>query len=96
MKSVYKDGDLLRLLTEGEVFGKNEYGEPDSYEQLVPMKRRKNRIAFKGTGTDEWEWYWLQNKRKDSATYFACVIRVGNAAYANAGNSFGIRPAFKI
>lgn len=96
MQPVYKDGDLLRLLTEGEMFGKNEYGEPDGDAQLEPMKRRKNRIAFQGKGTDEWEWYWLQNKRKGSAAGFAYVYSDGRADYDYASDSSGVRPAFKI
>lgn len=96
MKPVYKDGDLLRLLTEGEVFGKNEYGEPDGDQQLIPMKQRKNRIAFQGMGTDEWEWYWLQNQRKGSAARFALCTNSGFAHCYDASNSAGVRPAFKI
>lgn len=93
MKPVYQD-DKLRLLTAKEVFGENEYGDEDHGVQLEPMKSLKNCIAFQGKGTDEWEWYWLQNVY--SASGFACVYGNGNAGYLAASNSLGVRPAFLI
>ena len=93
MKPVYQD-DKLRLLTAMEVFGENEYGDEDSGVLLPLMKYRKNRIAFQGKGTDEWEWYWLQNVY--SASAFAFVGNLGFATYSTASASFGVRPAFKI
>jgi len=93
----FENGDFLRLPTEKEIFGVNEYGEKeaDSVEQFEPMKLRRNRIAFQGHNGD-WEWYWLQNKRKNSAAYFARVTDDGHAASSNASLSLGVRPAFKI
>ena len=93
MKPVYQD-DKLRLLTAMEVFGENEYGDEDNGVLLPLMKYRKNRIAFQGKGTDEWEWYWLQNVY--SASSFALVSTTGIANANIASNSFGVRPAFKI
>lgn len=93
MKPVYKD-DKLRLLTAMEVFGENEYGDEDNGVLLPLMKYRKNRIAFQGKGTDEWEWYWLQNVY--SASNFANVANHGVADYYSASYSLGVRPAFKI
>ena len=57
------------------------------------MKDRKNRIAFR---QNCWEWGWLQNKRKGSATYFAGVNVGGYAGSNNASASYGVRPAFLI
>lgn len=93
MKPVYQD-DKLRLLTAMEVFGENEYGDEDNGVLLPLMKYRKNRIAFQGKGTDEWEWYWLQNVY--SASTFAAVANDGIAYSAGACSSLGVRPAFKI
>ena len=93
MKPVYQD-DKLRLLTAMEVFGENEYGDEDNGVLLPLMKYRKNRIAFQGKGTDEWEWYWLQNVY--SASAFANVGDGGHASANYASNSNGVRPAFKI
>ena len=93
MKPVYQD-DKLRLLTAMEVFGENEYGDEDNGVLLPLMKYRKNRIAFQGKGTDEWEWYWLQNVY--SASHFANVANGGTADSNGASSSLGVRPAFKI
>ena len=60
------------------------------------MKKRKNRIAFQGKGTDTWEWYWLQNKYDGSAARFAYVNFIGYADYYDASDAGGVRPAFKI
>ena len=94
----FESGDLLRLPMEREIFGENIYGveEDDSVEQWEPMKKRKNRIAFQGKGTDTWEWYWLQNKYDGSAAAFAYVGCGGAADCGGASGSGGVRPAFKI
>lgn len=94
----FASGDYLRLPTEKEIFGCNDYGkdEPDDVEQWEPMKQQKNRIAFQGKGTNRWEWYWLQNPHKRSAANFACVGYSGAAACYSASYVLGVRPAFKI
>lgn len=94
----FANGDYLRLPTEKEIFGCNDYGkaEPDDVQQWEPMKQRKNRIAFQGKGTDRWEWYWLQNAHKRYAAYFAYVNDCGSANYYGASGAYGVRPAFKI
>ena len=93
----FANGDLLRLPTEKEIFGCNEYGkaEPESVQQFEPMKSRRNRIAFRGED-ESLEWYWLENEVEDSAAAFASVNGNGNANYYLAGHAFGVRPAFKI
>lgn len=96
--AAFANGDYLRLPTEKEIFGCNEYGkaEPDDVQQWEPMKQRKNRIAFQGKGTDRWEWYWLQNAHKRYAANFADVNHNGHAGYSYASGADGVRPAFKI
>lgn len=98
MLVAFNDGEYLRLPTEKEIFGENEYGEEESADvkQLECMKQRRNRIAFQGFGTDEWEWYWLKNKKYASASYFAFVNGHGNSSYGYASNSGGVRPLFCI
>lgn len=90
--------DLLRIPTEREIFGENEYGveEPEDVERFECMKDRRNRIAFQGSGTGVWEWYWLQNRSVDSATNACYVSGYGNAGDNSASISFGVRPLFKI
>ena len=94
----FDNGDLLRLPTEKEIFGENYYGEYESpyVKQWKPMKKRRNRMAFDGSKSENLQWYWLMNKARESAAYFAYVGNGGNANYHNASFSRGIRPAFKI
>ena len=92
----FTNGDMLRLPTEKEIFGVNEYGEDEGdVVQFAPMKLRRNRIAFQGLNGN-WEWYWLANKHKRSASNFACVDSYGSAYYYYASRACGVRPAFKI
>lgn len=91
------NGDMLRIPTEREIFGENVYGqeESDTVKRFKPMKKRRNRIAFQGK-EGAWEWYWLMNRHKDSASYFALVSIYGNANYGNASDPFGVRPVFLL
>ena len=93
--AAHENGDLLRIPTLSEIFGDEdaEYFEELPGKQWELMKDRKNRIAFR---CDEWEWGWLQNKRKGSAAAFASVYSNGGAASTSASYSIGVRPAFLI
>lgn len=93
----FENGDLLRIPTEREIFGRNIYGEeePNTVEQFEPMKKRRNRMAFDGLN-GETQAYWLQNKRVRSATSFCSVYYTGLAANTNASDSFGVRPLYRI
>ena len=59
----FDNGDLLRIPTEKEIFGSNEWceAEGDEVTQWEPMKLRRNRIAFQGHN-GAWEWYWLMSR----------------------------------
>lgn len=59
------------------------------------MKKRRNRIAFQGK-EGAWEWYWLMNRHKDSASNFAFVDNGGIAACSYASYSIGVRPVFLL
>lgn len=93
----FENGDLLRIPTEREIFGRNIYGEeePNTVEQFKPMKKRRNRMAFDGLN-GETQAYWLQNKRVGSATYFCDVNRAGLANNYYASYSIGVRPLYRI
>jgi len=80
--------DLLRIPTEKEIFG--------PVTQFKGMKNRRNRIAFQGSKTGAWEWYWLQNRVEDSASDFALVAGRGVADSDGASYSAGVRPAFLL
>ncbi|MBR1856618.1 MAG: hypothetical protein IJ803_06050 [Oribacterium sp.] len=90
-------GDI-RILTVEEVFGRNDYYEAADYEQLPLMKERKNRLAFirDKDGGETWDWGWLMNRVKNSASNFASVTSDGLATYNYASHSNGVRPAFYI
>ena len=91
----FGNGDLLKIPSEHEVFGKNVYGKDgdENETQWEPMKLRRNRIAFQGTN-GEWEYWWLRDV--DSSAAFALVSNYGFASRYAASGSLGVRPAFKI
>lgn len=91
----FDNGDLLRLPTEREIFGYEEYGseESEDVKQWAPMESRRNRVAYRD---GDWEWYWLQNRAVANSSGFANVNSFGRAYANNALNSLGVRPAFKI
>ena len=86
-------GDLLRIPTEQEIFGENKYGEADSAEQWLCMKKRRNRMAL---CEEELCWYWLQNTVENSASDFCYVAYDGYATADGASFSFGVRPVFLL
>lgn len=94
----FDNGDLLRLPTEKEIFGENYYGEYESpyVKQWKPMKERRNRMAFDGSKDEKLQWYWLMNRVRESAAFFALVLSIGLASRGSASYSNGVRPAFKI
>ena len=99
----FEHADMLRLLTQKEVFGENIWEsdiDEEEYEWLEPMKDRRNRIAFQGkdSSVDDWCWYWLADQLRDVAggALFAFVNSVGCSSYYYASGTLGVRPAFKL
>ena len=90
-----ENGDLLRIPTEREIFGENKYGDSDNTEQWPCMKQVRNRIALRGDN-GAWEWYWLQNRYRDSASNFCYVTSGGTADAYGASDSNGVRPVFLL
>lgn len=91
------NGDMLRIPTEREIFGENIYGqeESDIVKRWKPMKKKRNRIAFQGK-EGAWEWYWLMNRHKEYASYFARVAGDGHAGSGYASTPRGVRPVFLL
>ena len=87
--------DLLRIPTEREIFGEEKSKE---VKRFNGMNKRRNRIAFRATeyNNEAWEWYWLQNKVKDTSAIFAGVNSGGYAGYSDASASCGVRPVFLL
>lgn len=97
MKVVHGDSDLLRIPTEKEIFGENQYGQEEGkVKQFKGMKNRRNRIAWQGSKTGTFEWYWLMNRHREYASYFAIVSSGGIAYYYYASNALGVRPVFLL
>ena len=93
----FENGDFLRIPSEKEIFGKNEYGEeePESVTQWEPMRMVMYRAA--GSSDDECTiWYWLKNKSKNYSSYFAIATSRGNAYSSGAPCAYGVRPVFEI
>lgn len=92
----FDNGDLLRVPSMKEMFGETYFGvEPtEGVKQWEPMKERRNRIAWQGSKTTKYEWYWLRDVVSSPA--FAVVFGCGLASASAASASGGIRPAFQI
>lgn len=95
MKPVWKE-DLLTIPSIMEIFGENRFSEEQQDgKQWKPMKDRRNRIAWQGSKTGVFEWYWL--RVPVSAPHFAFVYADGGCACDSASGAWvGVRPAFKI
>ena len=90
-----ENGDLLRIPTEREIFGENKYGDSDNAEQWPCMKQVRNRIALLGYNGNL-PWYWLQNRSRNSASYFCLVYYYERANATYASSSCGVRPVFLL
>jgi hypothetical protein len=90
----FENGDLVRIPTVGEFFGQDDWYVMDDAEQWELMKNRKNRVASREG--EEYEWGWLQNIVKGSATAFAIVTGTGRAATNLASTSYGVRPVILL
>lgn len=97
MGVVFGESDLLRIPSEKEIFGENEYGQVEGkVKQFKGMKNRRNRIAWQGSKSGVFEWYWLMNRHKEYASHFAKVDNDGDAYCYDASNSLGVRPVFLL
>lgn len=93
---IFDDGDILTLVTEKEMFGRNKHGKNDGDEvtQWEPMKNRKNRISFCENERIR-EYSWLKTKAI-STFYFVFVDYFGYSFGDVASSSVGVRPVFRI
>lgn len=90
----FENGDLVRIPTVGEFFGKDDFYEMDDAKQWPLMKDRRNRVAIRDG--EEYEWGWLQNKVKKSAARFALVYYYGVTYSGDASFSLGVRPVLML
>ena len=95
----FESGDLLRLPTEKEIFGTNQYGEFEAQhvKQWKPMKKRGNCLIFNDAEDEQPQWYWLMNRYRKSTAHFLSVDSRGRANYYEASPCCcWIRPVFKL
>ena len=103
----FENGDFLRIPTEREIFGENQYGEYENpyVKQWKPMKQCRNRIAVDGIKAWVLQQYWLTNKARESnvlssfrnpAAFFTVADCYGKADYNDGIHALGVRPVFKI
>lgn len=90
----FKNGDLLRIPYAEEFFGDVDAYEPSGKKQWPLIQDRKNRIAIREG--EVYEWGWLQNKLKSSATSFAFVFSFGDTGSYAASYSLGVRPVLRL
>ena len=64
-----------------------------THKQWPLMQDRRNRLASR---CGEYEWGWINNKRKSSSTGFCDVYGNGSAGSRNASGVLGVRPVFLI
>lgn len=93
------DGVKFRVPFVGEMFGQDDFYEPDNVdgtweEQWELMKYRPNRITEREG--EEYGWGWLMNRVKGYASGFASVGDDGGGYYGHASNSRGVRPVFAL
>lgn len=83
----------LRLLREREVFGENQYGNPEECEQLPRYSENGNRVkTLNGVPFS----YWLASPVASNSTYFCYVRSEGSSNYATASYSYGVCFGFDI
>lgn len=83
----------LRMLREREVFGENQYGNPEECEQLPRYRKLKNRVKrLNGVPFS----YWLASPYANNSMYFRYVRSDGSINYAAASYSIGVCFGFDI
>lgn len=83
----------LRLLREREVFGENQYGNPEKCEQLPRYRKLKNRVKrLNGVPFP----YWLASPDANSSTDFCYVGSDGDGNYTDASSGGGVCFGFDI
>lgn len=91
--------DYLFLLAEFEVFGSrsgaNQY-EQNSQAQYDYYKAGNSRVAYNHSAVSTAVWWWLRSPHYTNTITFRRVITGGNADYASAVYSAGVRPGFAV
>lgn len=92
-EDLQKVASPLRLLREREVFGDNQYGNPEKCEQLPRYRELKNRVKRLDRVPFP---YWLASPCASNSTRFCTVHCDGSSTDSYAGSSFGVCFGFDI
>ena len=95
----WRDSDGIELMNEVQVYGTRAWGAGDQngydvgtqYRQFPLFRFIAPHINY---STGGWIYYWLQDV--GSAMSFARVYNCGIAAYYDASNAYGVRPAVTL
>ena len=91
--------DEVFLLAEYEVFGAISGAstqEPNYLKQYSYYSAGNSKLIYKHNDTSTAARWWERSPYSGESNRFCCVYNNGNAVKLNAGNPFGVSPAFKV
>lgn len=96
---VTKSVDYLPLLAEFEIFGTRSYAnsaEQNYQQQYQYYKNGNSKVKYRHNSTGSTAYWWERSPYYNNSSYFCYVNTNGNAGNSNAGNSYGLAPAFRV
>ena len=92
--------DYLPLLAEQEIFGgnrtySNQY-EKNSQVQYAYYSAGNSKVKYRHSATGSTAYWWERSPRYTTGSYFCRVDAAGGANNADAGESYGLAPAFMV
>lgn len=91
--------DYLPLLAEFEIFGTRSYAnsaEQNYQQQYQYYKNGNSKVKYRHSSTSSTAHWWERSPYYTGSTGFCFVNAAGGAAPANARNSYGLAPAFRV
>lgn len=91
------ESSLCRLFlpTESEMFGRSDYSDDDTYQQIEYYKDRRNRIKCDEKGGEP-DWYWLASVYGGSSAHCVPVSYGGYSCYRSASTELRVPVCFII
>lgn len=96
---VTKSVDYLPLLAEYEIFGTRSYAnsaEQNYQAQYQYYKNGNSKVKYRHSSTSSTAYWWERSPYYNGSSAFCLVNTNGSAGYANARNSGGLAPAFRV
>ena len=91
--------DDVFLLAEYEVFGSRKYAstqEPNYLKQYSYYSAGNSKVKYRHNANGSAAIWWERSPRSDNPYFFCGVYPNGSADIADANNSYGVSPAFKV